>query len=84
LQEIRKSHESVTGYPRGSLPNDSHEAYTGNSVGRRGQRTSPKQFSPESEVIAVDDVFNDTEVYTVMFDTGKNITGQSGSKSVAC
>ena len=60
------------------------EAYTGNLAGRRGHRTSPKQFSPERKFVVVDDVVNDAEVNTVSFDIGESDIGQPGSKSVAC
>ena len=81
---IRKSQHSVKGYHSGSLSNETDEAYTGNLVGRRGIRTPLSNSAPKESLVTVDDVVNDAEVNTVVVAYGEIITGQSGSKSVAC
>ena len=60
------------------------EAYTGNLIGRRGERTSPKQFSLEREFVVVDDVVNGAEVNMNTVVTGETVFRQPGSESVAC
>jgi len=84
LQEIRNSQTSDKGYPRGILLNEIDEAYTGYPIGRRGDCTSPKQFSPEMCLVASDDAFICAEINTAMIVKGEIIVEMPGSKSVAC
>ena len=64
-------------------PNDSHEAYTGNHVGRKGNRTPLKQFSLVTYFNAVGQGVILSETNTKE-PHGKVLEGLSGSKSVAC
>ncbi|MBF0197930.1 MAG: hypothetical protein HQL32_09475 [Planctomycetes bacterium] len=57
------------------------EAYTGNLIGRRGFRTSPKQFSPEREFVVVDDVVNGAEVNTMLLVMARAASGNRGPRA---
>ena len=64
-------------------PNDSHEAYTGNHVGRKGNRTPLNQFRLVTYFKAVGQGVILSETNTKE-PHGKVLEGLSGSKSVAC
>ena len=62
--------------------NDPHEAYTGNSMGRREVRTLLKQFSLVTAYAGGDDV-KVSEAYTKGSIIGEILEGLSGSESMA-
>ena len=84
MRVIRKSQLSDNGYSSGTKSNEIDEAYTGNSVGRKRDCTSLKQFGPEMYLVASDDVFIYAEINITKIVKGEIIVEMSGSKSVAC
>jgi hypothetical protein len=64
--------------------NDPHEAYTGNIAGRRGERTSLKQYSSVRNSKADGDCFNELGSQNRGIDKGKISEDLPESKSVAC
>ena len=66
----------------GTPSNDPHEAYTGNSMGRREVRTLLKQFSLVTAYAGGDDV-RKSEAYTKGSIFGEIPEGLSGSESMA-
>ncbi len=66
--------------------NDPHEAYTGNIAGRKGERTSLKQFSSVKNIKADGHCFNEQEARTKesIIISGEIPEELPESKSVAC
>ncbi len=64
------------------MSNDPHEAYTGNSMGRKEVRTLLKQFSLDTAYAGGDDV-KTSEAYTKGSIFGEILEGLSGSESMA-
>ena len=62
--------------------NDPHEAYTGNSMGRKEDRTLLNRFSLVIECAGGDDV-KKSEAYTKGSIFGEILEGLSGSESMA-